>query len=285
VTDPRHAVATEHGRYYYDPNPEFAGRRYPSVTNVLDTAIHKPALVPWAAKVTAEYAVNNLPALSKAVRLDPESAIKELKSQVRYIKETAAELGSRIHAAAEAHALGAPVADDPDVKPFLKQYLAWLDAWGVDLERDVEVAECSMVNRSHDYAGTADVFLWLRLTEQGVPDASSRTLWLIDYKTSSTRPAVSLYPENVLQLAALRNCEALWAPDDTEHPVPPVAGCAVLNLRQRSHAFIPVPADGAAFEAFLAALSVTRYLHALDFTAEALTSPHTTTARAVGEAA
>src|SRR5581483_7910276 len=60
VTDPKLAVATDNGRYYRDPA---GGPDLISVTNVIDTCVNKPVLVPWAAKVTAEYVMANLPTI------------------------------------------------------------------------------------------------------------------------------------------------------------------------------------------------------------------------------
>lgn len=286
MTDPRHAVATDNGRYYHDPNPAFAGARYPSVTNVLDS-ISKPALVPWASKVAAEYAIANLPRLTRLARTDSVAAIKEIKSQAKYVRETAADLGTAIHAAAEARILGLPTPvfeniEPKVIEPFIRQHLAWLNSWHVDIERDVEAAEFSVVNRTEGYAGTGDLLIWLASGADYV-----RELWLIDYKSSSTRPVKSVYAENGMQLAALRNGEVIWAPDDSEPPMPRVDHCAVLNLRSRGKALIPRRADAASYQGFLDALRLARYLHALDEPVEVLEPPANLTSkhRAVLEAA
>ena len=51
MTSPRHAESTAKGRYYTHP---VTGQRLVSVTNAISVGMAKPALVPWAAKVTAE---------------------------------------------------------------------------------------------------------------------------------------------------------------------------------------------------------------------------------------
>ena len=261
MTTPKLALATERGRYYLDPNPAYDGALYPSVTNVLSAAIAKPVLVPWAAKVTAEYAMDNLGALMKASR-DPKNrteALRDLKAQVRYAREDAAELGSRVHTAAEAHNLGLPVTEDPDVVAFAKQYLQWLAEWGVDIEGDIAASEASVVHRDAGYAGTFDLLVWLRSGS-----GHARQLWLIDFKTSSTRPATSVYEDHVLQLAALRHAKTVWLANGLEEPMPMAHRSAVLNLRRGEHALMEVVADRAAFGAFQGALSTTRWLHGID---------------------
>jgi len=261
VTTPKLAVATDRGRFYTDPNPAYDGASYPSVTNVLSTGVSKPVLVPWATKITAERAMETVGTLMKASR-DPkqrEAAIKDLKAHVRHVSESAAELGSHIHDAAEKHNLGLPMGEDADVEAFALQYLAWLDSWGVDLSTDLEAAEASVVHRDAGYAGTFDVLIWLR---SGVKRA--RELWLIDFKTSSTRAADSVFPEHVMQLAALRHAQTVWLPHGLEAPMPMADRCAVLNLRRGDHALMEVPADRDAFDGFLGALATTKYLHSLD---------------------
>lgn len=261
MTTPKLAVATDNGRYYNDPNPAYDGARYPSVTNILGTGVSKPVLVPWAAKITAERAMETVGALMKASR-DPEQrelAIRDLKAHVRRVSETAAELGSRVHDAAEKHNLGLPMGEDEDVEAFAVQYLAWLDSWGVDLTTDLEAAEASVVDRDAGFGGTFDLLIWLC---SGIDRA--RELWLIDFKTSSTRGADSVFPEHVMQLAALRHAPTVWLPHGLEAPMPKAQRAAVLNLRRGAHALMEVRADRAAFDGFLGALATTKYLHSLD---------------------
>lgn len=264
MTNPRHARATDNGRYYVHPT---TAETWPSVTNVLDCGVSKPALVPWAAKVTDEAWATNLPRGVKASRR-PDAFTefrKEMKAQVRFVKDTAADLGSRIHAWAEAHVLGKAQPEDDEVAPYGAQLLHWFNVMGVDFDRDVDAAEATIINRTHGYAGTGD--LWARL--HIAPDLSwnprKRWLWLIDYKSSATRPASSVYPESGMQLAAIANGETFLLDDGTEIAPPgPIVGTAVLNLRARGYALIPVPADrDAAFAGFLGALRTTEYLHAV----------------------
>ncbi|MFB7278102.1 hypothetical protein ACFCZV_13420 [Streptomyces hydrogenans] len=266
MTQPRHARDTSRGRYYSDPA---GGPDLVSVTNVIDTAVNKSfALVPWGVKVTVEHVLDNLDAVADRATDDRPALTRELKALHREAKERAADLGDRVHAAAEAHVLGAPVADDLEVRPYADQLRQWLASWGVDLGEHVVATEITCFHRRLGYAGTADLMVWLPTGPGGRLE-----LWLIDYKSSATRPAKSVYPENTLQLAALRYCETVLLPDDTDAPMPRIEKAGVLNLRSRSHALVPMPADRSAHRAFRGALESTRWLHAAASSYPALLPP------------
>jgi hypothetical protein len=258
ASGPKHAVATENGRYYTDPK---TGASLISVTNVLSAAVVKWGLMPWQAKLIAEYAVDNHQRIAELAESDREAILKELKGQADGVRDRAADLGSRVHKRAEATVLRAPYADDPEVEPFADQLVKWFAAERIDLDRHIEAAETTVAHRSLGYAGTTDLFVWLLLGPDG-RRSRKRYLWLVDYKTSSTRPVGSTYPEQPMQLGAYRHGEVVWLPDGTEFPVPKVAGTAILNLRAKSHALIPVPGDREAFRAFRGALDTARYLYA-----------------------
>lgn len=286
---PQHAVATDNGRYYSDPA---TGALLISVTNTLGQ-LAKHALAPAAAAYTAQWFAEHLPGALRAAA-DPEELtafIGQAKAAYRQEWEARAELGTRVHRLAEAINLGAPAAPDAEAEPFLDSYRQWLSDFDVDLERDVVVAECTVLHRKLGYAGTSD--LWVRLrfdaaTTPLVPRFRPRKvpadplptpngLWLVDLKTSLKHPASTVWPEYPLQLAALRHAKvALACPPECryeaadghhgghEFPVPRFAGAAVLNLRRTGYGFIPLPADRHALAAFRALQPVARYLHEQD---------------------
>ena len=271
MTNPKHARDTARGRYYSDPA---GGPDLVSVTNVIDTAVNKTmALVPWGVKLTVEYTLDRWHVLGDRVTDDRTELTKELKAVHRNVREQAADLGTRVHNAAEARALKAPIPEDTEVAPYLAQFDAWLAAWGIDLDEHVEATEITCLHRRLGYAGTADLMVWLPTGPDGRLE-----LWLIDYKSSATRPAKSVYPENTLQLAALRYCETVLLPDDTEQPMPRIERTGVLNLRAKSHALVPMPAGRDAHRAFRGALETTRWLHAAPSSYPALLAPGQTPA-------
>ena len=266
MTNPKHARDTARGRYYSDPA---GGPDLVSVTNVIDTAVNKSmALVPWGVKATLEHTLDHWPLLTDRVRDDRPALTRELKAIHVAVRERAADLGDRVHAAAEARLLRAPIADDPEVAPYLAQFDLWLASWGVDFDEHVEATECTVLHRRLGYAGTGDLIIWLPSGPGGRLE-----LWLIDYKSSATRRASSVYPENTLQLAALRFAETVLLPDDTEQPMPRIERAGVLNLRAKSHALVPMPAGRDAHRAFRGALETTHWLHAAPTSYAALTAP------------
>lgn len=281
MTSPKHAHDTgDTGRYYTHPE---TGKRLVSVTNVLGTAVNKPALVPWAAKITAEKTVDLIPQLTAAALL-PECGsrrvadecgqctpclVKTAKREVTVVKEKAGDLGNRIHAHAEAHVTGQQLPDDDEVSPYLGQYLRFLDDYSIDLTKDIEAAELTVADPHAGYAGTLDLIVRMPLdgfipghAVHQVKDGAKRGMFIVDLKTSATRPTASVYAEYALQLAALRSAKEMWLPDDTIQPMlRGITGAAVLNLRAKDYAFIPVPTGDAETAAFRGALAATKWLH------------------------
>jgi len=85
---------------------------------------------------------------------------------------------------------------------------------------------------------------------------------LLDFKSSATRAAGSVYPEYALQLAGLRCANEMWLPDDTIVPMRRgITGAACLNLRKTTYALIPLPTGNAEFAAFKGGLAMTRWMH------------------------
>jgi len=287
--DPPHAVATANGRYYADPG---TGAMLVSVTNVL-SQLAKHALAPAAAKYTAEWFAEHLPEAIRAAA-DPaelDAFVKRVKAAYLDEWERRMRLGSRVHRQAEAINLQAPIAPDPEGEPLVGSCRQWLADFGVDLASDLVVAECTMLNRELGYAGTSDLWVYLRFpspTSPLVPRHRPRSvpadplptpsgLWLVDIKTSLKHSASTVWDDFPLQLAALRRATvALVCPPECrygaseshdgshEFPVPDFVGTAVLNLRTDRYGFIPLAADDHAFAAFRGLLPVTSYLHGVD---------------------
>lgn len=266
MTEPRHAHETENGRYYSDPA---GGPDLVSVTNVLDTSVNKTrSLMPWAVKVTLEWILDHRMEVARRAITDRDALTKQLKQIHRDARDTAADLGTLIHKAAEKRLLGAPFAVEREVAPYLVQLERFLSFWGVDIDKHVEAAEITCLHRRLGYAGTADLMIWLPTGE-----ARALELWLIDFKTSATRSAKAVYPENTQQLAALRYCETVLLPDDTEQPMPKIQKAGVLNLRAKSHALVEMPAGRDAHKAFRGALVNALWHHAAPSSYPALLAP------------
>ncbi len=244
---PARSVPTKRGRYYRDPKD---GTLYPSVTTILDTSLNKKALVGWAAKATAQAAVDHLPELVRRCRTDRRGAVTWLKGQPYAARDTAANLGTRVHDLAEAYVLGQPYTapdDDTDEARMLAALVAFLD----DFRPRFEATELTVVNRSVGYAGTLDAIAT-------IPALGDR-LTLVDYKTGRTGP----YPEWGLQLAAYAAAEAAWLKDGTEVSMPKVDGAAILRIRPDGYTLHPVRLDGL-LDTFERMAAVTRWVHAVE---------------------
>ena len=220
------------------------GTKLPSVTTILSTALNKPALPGWAAKVVAEEALANLPQIVRMSRTDRDGAIKFLKGRPYAQRDAAADAGTKAHALAEAYVLGQPY-EVPDAKSdlgkTLQQFLRFLDDW----KPAFEATEAVVANTTIGYAGSLDAIA-------RIPGMGNRLL-VIDYKTSKTGP----YPEWALQTAAYARAEHLWLPDGTKVPMPEVEGAAVLRLRPNFYALHPVEVD---LDELLAAFTAARNL-------------------------
>lgn len=269
------------GRFYGtcgEPACPFGDDLLMSVTNA-QSVVAKPALVPAAVKVTAEAAWSWLPRMVVTSRQDPAGPCAKrrvaercgacrfcvtaaIKAHHRNEWDIKADFGSLVHDYAHAHVVGEPRVPNEDVVPFIRQYLLFLDRWGIDLDRHVEAAETTILSRKHGYAGTGDIWLHLPTGRGG-----TRQLWLVDIKTSLTKPANAVYADQELQLAGLRYAEKAVLPDDTEVDVPKFAGAALLNLRANDHALIPLPAGRDAFKAFVAAVQLQGFFHDQDIKA------------------
>lgn len=284
MTSPRRAESTADGRFYTHPT---TGEMLISVTNAIGVGCAKPALVPWAAKIVAEHVWTVLPRLAAALFVKDCGAgpkrdlacnrcrdclTRELKGEVSVARDKASDLGSRVHALAEAHLAGNTLAaeeGDEIAHLFVTQYVKFLKDFDVDPTKDVEAIELTVANPGLGYAGTLDVLLYLKLDGylDGQPVKATadgeRALWLIDLKTSLTRAATSAYGEYALQLAALRHASEVWLPDDSTQKMPSVKGCAVLNLRRTTYELIPLPASQPEFASFKGCLVLAKWLHSV----------------------
>lgn len=252
MTDPKFAKATDRGRYYTDPA---GGPDLISVTNCLQS-IHKPALVPWASGLVADHVIADPIATARRARIDPAALRKELAGLPRNISDAAKDLGSRVHHRAQAIVLGTPYPADEEVEPYAIQLAKWFELWRVDFARHVVAVETTVMHRKRGYAGTGDLWIWLPTGLFG-----RWQLWLIDYKTSATKPSTVVYAEQPLQLAALRKAPEWLLPDDSSAPAPRVQRTGLLNLRTGAHRLIEVPSGRKQFRGFLGAMETARYLH------------------------
>ncbi|MGH9088783.1 MAG: hypothetical protein ACRDYZ_11855 [Acidimicrobiales bacterium] len=244
--------------------PEAEDTRLWSVTTLI-SALDKPALVPWAANMTAAEAVRVAKRLPQMVEEDGPAETTRWLASARFRKpkgqaRTATELGTAVHDACERYAISGerPEVDD-EVRPFLDRFTAWVQAF----QPEYLAAEMTVYNDTYSYAGTLDAIVRI-----------NGTVVLADYKTSAKADEPGRvrgpYPEVSLQMAAYRFAEmaATWrprrhefqrrryylvSPDERELavPVPEVEGAIAISITPTHCTAYPVRCDKEIWTAFL----------------------------------
>ena len=261
----RNSFEVNQSRFYHRPDaPAHIDKGCPhddpSVTTILQ-ALAKPQLVPWAAGAAARAAIVALQAGEaneesiRQVVMDLaiedggvwlsddemfDKARRYLQNAPNRIRDTAADMGTLIHACADALAKGEPLPPLPDgvsqaeVEAFVEQFERWKSAYGPRyIDSEVEVH-----NPIEGYAGRFDGTLEM-------PDGE---ILLVDLKTGK-----GVYETVALQLSAYGHADAWdYYTDQDWHPVM-VDGYAVLHLRPDGFRFPRIDVTEADYQAFLAA--------------------------------
>lgn len=214
------------GRHYRHP---VTGDEVPSVTSVID-CLAKPALVGWASKETARYAFRNRKAL--AALDDEEAALDLLKGAPYKTREKRADVGSTVHAIAEALAQDEPL---PEFGSEEESYANGFLQWVADHDVRFHAVEVTVFDVEGGYAGTFDFDA----------DVDDRRV-IGDHKTGK-----GVYDEVALQLAALS-----WAPEqvvDGEVVSPPhYDGAVVVHLKPNDYVMYEADVGERARNTFLA---------------------------------
>lgn len=247
-------------RWYIHP---VTGERFVSVTTILQV-VAKEALPYWAAKVTAEHAMNNLPKLVKSVRRAScgwkgddrcgcciDCVALELRRTPDRERDAAADRGTRIHHVAEQHVLtGEVIGHHDDIAAQVKQYLRFREQF----KPEYEASEMTVISRAHGYAGTLDAIARLGWCPPKYRDLIGVPM-TIDVKSGK-----GCYREYALQLAAYRHAEKVLLSDGTEEPIPPTHDIgALLHVRPEDYWVRPVDIGDRTFSAFLGVLDQWRW--------------------------
>lgn len=247
-------------------------RRFVSVTSILGV-IDKPALVHWAANMTAQAAISTQGTWRHMLDEQGEAETAKWLAGARFRtkkRRSAAETGTAVHQAAQEWVLTGRRPDvDDDLAPYLDQLGRWLERH----QPTYEAAELTVFSPTYGFAGTADAILRL----DDVP-------LIIDYKTTDKETdgrgqTTAPYAEAALQLAAYRHADiaAVWrvrrnktsgrryyllSPEEAQQAVavPEVQGGLVIHITPgHCHAHI-VECGDATFDAFLHLLEVARWV-------------------------
>ena len=214
------------------------GAKEIGVTTALGEGFPKPALINWAARTTASYAVDHWD------ELDEMSVTERYRvlEKARYAdRDEAGNAGTQVHKLAQALATGAEVEVPEHLEGHVDAYLKFVEEWQVqELLHEVVV-----VNRRFRYMGTLDV----------IGDLADKRRWLLDFKTARS----GVFAENALQLAGYRNAETYIGADGEEHPMPKVGQCGVVWIRSDGYDLFPLEASDEEFRIFLYALGIARW--------------------------
>lgn len=257
---PIRRVNTAKGHHYKDA----ANNRVHGPTGFIDGGVPKPALITWAANVTAEYAVDHWDELSA---LGPAARLKRLQAARYDSKDAAARRGTEVHRAAEMLLAGKSVQVSDEIAGHVESYAQFMDEFQVE---PVHV-EFSAVSYRWGYAGTGDIVCWMVLPEHG------RKLILADAKTSRS----GIFGETALQLAAYRYAD-VWIVDGKEQPPDPVDFCAGIHIRGDGYDLLPVEAGPEQHKHFLYAMKISQWsASSRDLIGAPITPPTTSTFRLV----
>ncbi|MEU0157969.1 hypothetical protein ABZ154_03750 [Streptomyces sp. NPDC006261] len=229
------------------------GEKYRRVTTILSQGSTKgDVLSRWAANLVAETAFAHLPQLVASSRR-PETRTEMydwLRRAPLRKKDERADIGSAVHSIIEAHVLGEPMpaglVDDPEMAPYLANFLRFVEDWQVTFE----ASEMVVGNRTAGYAGTLDYLLRSPLiaAEFEVP---AGTVLMGDTKTGGELDVKGVYPEAALQMSAYRKAEVAWLRDGSTVPMPATHSTGVvLHLRPEGYRLIPVACGNDVFAAF-----------------------------------
>ncbi len=239
----------------------YRGRVFPSVTTIISGGVPKPLLVPWAAKVTAEYVVENIEKVNALIADDPVDALTIIKNARYKATNSAALKGTKLHDYAEKHVNGEELPEmDRELRGSVQSFLRFIDEY----QPEPVLTECKVFSLAYDYAGTFDAIVTIDgdiLAEEFAnPDlAGAPRNVLLDYKTGK-----GVYGEVALQLSAYRFAEFWLDEDGATHDLPQIDCCAAIHIRPRSYRFIPVRADEEVFKFFRAVRKVYDFTNASD---------------------
>lgn len=186
------------------------GEWVPGVTTIVKDTVPAPALVDWAARVTARYAADHLDTLWGMRHLGLDAIYSVLESKPRSERDSAGARGSQLHLWAEDMIHGREVKVSSELLPWVLSVRDFLEDW----EPKPVLLETAVGSRKHGYAGTLDLvadFPEIQLPN-GVRYPAARRI--VDYKSSRR-----IYAEISLQLAGYSGADVYLDAAGEEHSV------------------------------------------------------------------
>ena len=215
------------------------GTKCPGVTTIIGK-LDKPALIDWAARKAAGYAIDHWDELTHMPLMERAKLIQDARWDSN---RKAIVRGNRIHALAEKLGNQGEAQPPPELLGQVEAVARFLDRW----ELETLINEGSVAHTDYRYAGTLDVIA--RSPKLGTI--------LLDYKTGQ-----SVWGETALQLAAYKYADLLQTqtgtgknkPKPIEQPMIETDACYVAHVLGDDVELLPVEVTEDTFNAFL-------YLH------------------------
>lgn len=227
MTEPKiNTIKRGDTRFYVEPT---SGAKYPGVTSVLNM-LPKPFLTAWAAKMTAEFAVEDIGAIVTLAMRDKQAAIDLMKGASKRFTAEAARVGSEAHAVFEALSKNEdPGRLAPDIQPYSDHFKDFLDK----VQPEYIYLEETVWSDTHRYAGSFDALAKI----------DGELVW-IDNKTTRS----GIHAEVGVQLAAYAAADFILKADGTHVEMPQSEVGACLHIRPEGWKLVPVRADRQLFE-------------------------------------
>jgi hypothetical protein len=205
--------------------------KLPGVTTILGDGLAKPALVNWAARTVAGYAVDNWDDLSGR-KLGER--LKILEGAHYADRDAAGKRGTEVHRLGEKLIKGEKVTVPDELAGHVESYVKFLD----DFDVDPVLIEAPVVSYKWKYAGTMDL------------GARLRGLGLLGLDIKTARSGV--FPDNALQLAGYMFCDQyLDVAAGEMRDMPKWDGAAVVHVRADGYSLVPVTVDQDVYNYFL----------------------------------
>lgn len=239
-------------RRYCNPNRHNKQYIYRSVTNITG-ALPKPALVAWAAKETAEFAVEQH---ESWVNMPAFEAVEWLKRAPDRRRDRAAARGTTIHAVIEHMLRGETYKVEREIEQEEKESglprMPWLESayrFVQEARPRAERLEATIYDERSMTAGTFDLLGRL-------DTAPELGRCLIDWKTSK-----GVYEDMAVQLVGGYALGAQYILDDEgiEHEWRPVDTCLIVHFTAEGYSIRPVPLDKSLRRAFLGACEIRKW--------------------------
>lgn len=226
-------------RWYVDPG---TGDKVPGVSAILNM-MPKPALVNWAAREAAAFAVSNIDVVAALARTDVKAAVDLVKGAPWRKSGKAADSGTEVHGLAEQlmrdriESRKSTFKIPPGTMDFLRNFARFATEFDVI----PQLIETTVWDDEHNYAGTFDGMYRLTVDGQEI-DA------IVDIKTGAS----GVWPEAALQQTAYARAKWFLDPVTGEKtPMPAVDAAFGLWLRPEGWALIPLSIDEGNWAQFL----------------------------------